>query len=52
LVAGDKEVESETVAVRSREGQDLGAMTLEQFKRSLDDSIALRGRSAANAEFG
>ncbi|HYI86028.1 MAG TPA: threonine--tRNA ligase [Burkholderiales bacterium] len=31
LVVGDKEVQAETVAVRTRSGEDLGAMTLEAF---------------------
>ncbi|KAA3623167.1 MAG: threonine--tRNA ligase [Proteobacteria bacterium] len=31
LVVGDKEVANRSVAVRTREGQDLGAMTIEQF---------------------
>ncbi len=31
LVVGDREVEGRTVAVRTREGQDLGSMTPEQF---------------------
>ncbi len=31
LVVGDKELESQTIAVRTREGQDLGAMSLEVF---------------------
>jgi threonyl-tRNA synthetase len=31
LVVGDKEVQAETVAVRTRSGEDLGAMPLEAF---------------------
>ena len=31
LVVGDKEVQAETVAVRTRSGEDLGAMSLEAF---------------------
>lgn len=33
LVIGDKEMASQTVAVRSQKGEDLGAMTLEAFIR-------------------
>ena len=38
LVVGDKEVESGTVAVRAREGQDLGTMTIEDFCSYLSDA--------------
>jgi len=31
LVAGDKEIEAKLVSVRTREGKDLGQMTVEQF---------------------
>jgi threonyl-tRNA synthetase len=31
VVVGDKEVEAQTLAVRTREGKDLGAMSLEEF---------------------
>jgi len=35
LVVGDKELQAETVAVRTRSGEDLGAMTLEAFTARL-----------------
>jgi threonyl-tRNA synthetase len=35
LVVGDKEMQAETVAVRTRSGEDLGAMTLEAFTERL-----------------
>ena len=44
LVVGDKEVETNTVAVRTRKGEDLGVMTLEQFEEILESAIAQRGR--------
>lgn len=44
LVAGDKEVESNTVAVRTRQGEDLGNMSIEQFSDVLDAAIAEKGR--------
>jgi len=44
LVAGDKEVEAGTVAVRTRKGDDLGVMTLEEFKELLNNDISRRGR--------
>jgi threonyl-tRNA synthetase len=31
IVVGDKEVQAQTVAVRTRSGVDLGAMSLEAF---------------------
>ncbi|MFZ5723898.1 MAG: threonine--tRNA ligase [Pseudomonadota bacterium] len=44
LVVGDKEVESHTVAVRTREGADLGVMTPEEFMNRLGADVARRGR--------
>jgi len=46
LVIGDKEVESQTVAVRARNGEDLGSMDLEAFSRILAEDVARRGRIA------
>ncbi len=46
LVIGDKEVESQTVAVRSRHGEDLGSMDLEAFSRLLTEDVARHGRIA------
>ncbi len=46
LVVGDKEVESETVAVRARRGEDLGSMGLDAFTTHLADDVARRGRIA------
>lgn len=47
LVAGDKEVESNTLAVRTRSGEDLGTMTMEAFIELLESDIAKRGRETA-----
>tara|TARA_R110002072_G_scaffold142280_1_gene287627 strand:+ start:1729 stop:3654 length:1926 start_codon:yes stop_codon:yes gene_type:complete len=44
LVVGDKEVESQTVAVRARRGEDLGSMDLDAFLTHLTDDVACRGR--------
>ncbi|GAB2900294.1 threonine--tRNA ligase [Microbulbifer echini] len=44
LVIGDKEVESQTVAVRTRSGEDLGAMTYESFLQLLEQDVSRRGR--------
>ena len=44
LVVGDKEIETQTVAVRARRGEDLGSMSLEQLEKHLTDDVARRGR--------
>lgn len=46
LVVGDKEVESGTVNVRTREGENLGSMSLNGFVQILNEKIALKGRVA------
>ncbi|VEB33227.1 threonine--tRNA ligase [Legionella cherrii] len=43
LVIGDKEVESNQVAVRSREGADLGVMTIDAICDTLTQEIARKG---------
>ena len=45
LVVGDREMESGTVAVRTRGGKDLGSLELETLARGLNDEIASRGRT-------
>ena len=50
LVVGDKEVENGTVAVRTREGKDLGVMTVAEFSELLQGDIALKGRTNENGE--
>ncbi|MDZ7785031.1 MAG: threonine--tRNA ligase [Halioglobus sp.] len=44
LVVGDKEVESQTVAVRARRGEDLGSMDPDAFAALLAEDVACRGR--------
>jgi len=44
LVIGDKEVENQSVAVRTRDGKDLGVMSLEAFVEHLAADVACRGR--------
>ncbi|MFD1216362.1 MULTISPECIES: threonine--tRNA ligase [Microbulbifer] len=46
LVIGDKEVENQTVAVRTRSGEDLGTMTFESFLELLRQDVDRRGRSS------
>ncbi|MCP3897980.1 threonine--tRNA ligase [Moraxella sp.] len=50
LVLGDKEVETGTVNVRTREGENLGSMSVADFIKHLEGAIALRGRVEARAE--
>lgn len=45
LVVGDREVETQTVAVRTRAGEDLGAMALDALVGRLTEEAARRGRS-------
>ena len=45
LVVGDREMESGTVAVRTRGGKDLGSLELETLARGLNEEIASRGRT-------
>ncbi len=44
LVAGDREVEGRTLAVRTRSGKDLGALGLNELASLLSDEVASRGR--------
>jgi threonyl-tRNA synthetase len=44
LVIGDREMETNTVAVRTRSGKDLGSMELSTFVQGLTEEIASRGR--------
>ena len=45
LVVGDREMATETVAVRTRTGQDLGSMSLTAFVELLQTDIVRRGRT-------
>jgi len=44
LIAGDREAGSNTLAVRTRNGQDLGAMSVEEIGSKLGREVASRGR--------
>ena len=39
LVVGDRDMENGTVSVRRRSGEDLGAMSLEDFAALLDGEV-------------
>ncbi len=43
LVAGDREIENNTLAVRTRDGQDLGAMTLDDLMARMNQEIKTYG---------
>lgn len=49
LVIGDREVTDQTVSVRTREGEDLGGMTLKAFSDKLASEIAHRGQTVGEA---
>jgi len=44
LVVGDKEVETQSLAVRTRTGEELGTMSVEAFAEHLAADVARRGR--------
>ncbi|HCH24885.1 MAG TPA: threonine--tRNA ligase [Oceanospirillaceae bacterium] len=44
LVVGDKEVESKTVTVRTRSGEDLGNMSVEAYAELLQNAVEEKGR--------
>ncbi len=44
LIAGDREVEARTLAVRTRSGKDLGSLTLSELSALLCEEVASRGR--------
>ncbi|MGD2054186.1 MAG: His/Gly/Thr/Pro-type tRNA ligase C-terminal domain-containing protein, partial [Gammaproteobacteria bacterium] len=45
LVIGDRELETNTVAVRTRSGEDLGSMSVDDLAARLSDEIASRGHA-------
>ena len=49
LVIGDREVESNSVAVRTRSGQDLGSQSVTALSEGLAEEIASRGRTILEA---
>jgi threonyl-tRNA synthetase len=50
LVVGDKEKESRTVAVRTRDGKDLGSITLDQVNSLFTEDLERRGRIFVETE--
>ena len=50
LVVGEKEKASHTVAVRTRDGDDLGSFTLDQVINLFTESAQRRGRSVVETE--
>ena len=39
LILGDKDIEAKTVSVRTRTGDDLGAMPLDEFDKIIEDIV-------------
>lgn len=44
IVVGEREAQDNAVAVRTRKGEDLGAMSLDSFVSLLNEDVARRGR--------
>ncbi|MBJ7551835.1 threonine--tRNA ligase [Marinomonas ostreistagni] len=44
IVVGDKEVENQQVAVRTRTGDDLGVMSIQEFEELLQNDVSRRSR--------
>ncbi len=48
LVVGDRELETNTVAVRTRDGKDLGAMSVDDLAKRFSEEIVSRGLSVSS----
>ena len=44
VVLGDKEVANNQVNVRTREGENLGVMSVDELIKLVNDTVALKGR--------
>ena len=43
IIIGDKEQENNLLSIRTREGEDLGNMNIDQFKSIMNESINKKG---------
>ncbi len=50
LIIGEREAENQTIAVRTRRGEDLGSMTIAQFSARLSDEVMRRTAEAQTEE--
>lgn len=50
LVVGDRELETNTVAVRTRDGKDLGSMSVDDLISRFTEEIASRGSSVLDEQ--
>lgn len=50
LVVGNREVETRTVSVRTRSGEDLGIFPIEKCLELIKEAVALRGRTVGGKE--
>ena len=48
LIIGDKEEDLNQVSIRTREGKDMGSITLDEFEKFLEKSIANKGKEKDN----
>jgi translation initiation factor IF-3 len=46
LIIGDRELENQTLSVRTQRGEDLGSMSLAVFAENLQAAVMRRGRLA------
>jgi threonyl-tRNA synthetase len=46
IVVGDREIENGEIAVRARNGDDLGSMSVEAFSQLLQNEVEKKGRVA------
>jgi threonyl-tRNA synthetase len=42
LVVGDKEMEANEIAIRTRSGEDLGKMSVDDFITKLEEEVKIR----------
>jgi threonyl-tRNA synthetase len=44
VILGDKDLENQTVSVRHRSGEDLGAMSYEEFEAALKEVVDTKAK--------
>jgi threonyl-tRNA synthetase len=50
VVVGDREAQNDAIAVRTRTGEDMGSMSIDEFVIKLNEDIAKRGRKDLTEE--
>jgi len=51
VVVGDKEVDNNAVAVRTRKGEDLGTLSLEAFEQFLSEDVNARAKQRRRSDY-